>query len=594
LVLALCVLPLTAGRSAPPADQDCSPYYASTDLGALPGFEHTYAVAVNESSQVLCQALSEAGESRAFLWDGGVTTDLGTLDGASIVPYALNDSGQAVGAALESGGSTAFTWFQGVFAVLPTPDGFVGAEARAISNSGTVAGNVLDAGGGKHACLWEGGQPVLLPSLPGHTFAEANALNEVGQVAGTSFAVYDPAAPGHAGQGMAVVWQQGGVSAVGTLPGYSYSEAYGINDQGDVVGACFEAPAFRVGYVLRQGLLQPQGGSYPAATVVRAIDNHGRYAGEAGQDLSGEYGDTRFALDWQCGQPMPLSYSSPSVLSLQYRTVSGRNDAGQLVANATLQNEGDRAYLLTPTRSDLRVTMEVEQHSLVVGGTVSLRIKLSNLGPDPAFGPIVYFIAPTGSAILSSDFVTDTLWGDYNSFYAFLPDLPAGASHEGVVVLSIHSAGMQTATVSSTAPNESSSNGYRAVVSFAVPGTPLPELTGEWRTLDLTFPTNRPTGKGMARGVLNIYNLGSRDAAGVWVRLYVVEGPERRKRLLRRLRIGDLYAGYSNQFEISTRVRVRNGVTDARFLAEIDPDDQVLEAIESNNSALSAEIIPYE
>src|SRR6185503_13442543 len=61
-----------------------SPAYAAytlTDLGTLGG-SSSQAVAINEAGQIIGQSyLAGDAEQHAFVWQGGVMTDLGTLGG---------------------------------------------------------------------------------------------------------------------------------------------------------------------------------------------------------------------------------------------------------------------------------------------------------------------------------------------------------------------------------------------------------------------------------------------------------------------------------------------------------------------------------
>ena len=52
------------------------------DLGNLPGDDHIVALGINDSGQVVGDSSKASGsESHAFLWEGGVMSDLGTLGG---------------------------------------------------------------------------------------------------------------------------------------------------------------------------------------------------------------------------------------------------------------------------------------------------------------------------------------------------------------------------------------------------------------------------------------------------------------------------------------------------------------------------------
>jgi len=68
-----------------------------------------------------------------------------------------------------------------------------------------------------------------LGTLPGGTFSIAYGINNHGQVVGYS----DTAS----GEGHAFLWQKGEMTDLGTLPGGTFSIAYGINDGGQAVGA---------------------------------------------------------------------------------------------------------------------------------------------------------------------------------------------------------------------------------------------------------------------------------------------------------------------------------------------------------------------
>src|SRR5215211_5122081 len=98
---------LLEDRSVPSA-------YALTDLGVVGNWN---GYDLNEAGQVVGTFVNAAGQSRAFLWDDGVLTDLGTLGGDSSWAGGLNDAGQVVGYSRVAPGSTAtdaFLWENGV------------------------------------------------------------------------------------------------------------------------------------------------------------------------------------------------------------------------------------------------------------------------------------------------------------------------------------------------------------------------------------------------------------------------------------------------------------------------------------------------
>ena len=66
-----------------------------------------------------------------------------------------------------------------------------------------------------------------LGTLPGGTYSNAYGLNGSGQVVGGA---------DNASGYRAFLWSGGTMTSLGTLPGGSYSSAYGINGSGQVVG----------------------------------------------------------------------------------------------------------------------------------------------------------------------------------------------------------------------------------------------------------------------------------------------------------------------------------------------------------------------
>lgn len=70
-------------------------------LGSLGG-EFGFAWDLNNRGQIVGQSQTENGTVHAFLWQGGVLTDLGTRGGGWASLWALNNRGQAVGEATDA------------------------------------------------------------------------------------------------------------------------------------------------------------------------------------------------------------------------------------------------------------------------------------------------------------------------------------------------------------------------------------------------------------------------------------------------------------------------------------------------------------
>ena len=69
-----------------------------TDLGTLPGGTYSCATGINNNGQIVGYSNTASGPIHAFLYSGGKMTDLGTLPGGdNSEATGINDSGQIVG-----------------------------------------------------------------------------------------------------------------------------------------------------------------------------------------------------------------------------------------------------------------------------------------------------------------------------------------------------------------------------------------------------------------------------------------------------------------------------------------------------------------
>jgi len=142
--------------------------------------------AINEAGQVIGYSNTAGGQQHAFIWEGGVMTDLGTLGGSSSNAQAINEAGQAIGQSDMAGvGAHAFIWAGGVMTDLGTLGGSF-SYPLAINESGQVAGYSYLAGDASHhAFVWEGGAMTDLGTLGGSS-SNTQAINGAGQVLGYS------------------------------------------------------------------------------------------------------------------------------------------------------------------------------------------------------------------------------------------------------------------------------------------------------------------------------------------------------------------------------------------------------------------------
>jgi probable HAF family extracellular repeat protein len=304
--------------------------YWVTDLGALPSGSYSTASGINNSGQVVGYASTSSGAGHAFLYSGGIMTDLGATEATGI-----NNSGQVVGwATTSSGASHAFLYSGGIMTDLGT------TEATGINNSGQVVGfYVVGYPSDKiYAWLYSGGVRTNLGNLPGGTGSYAYGINDNGQVVGQGYNV-------SSGQQHAFLNSGGTMTDLGTLPGYPISSiAYGINNNGQVVGASVartNSHAF-----LYSGSTMTDLGTLPGGTggVAEGINNSGQVVGYASTSSGAGH-----AFLYSGGIMTDLNSLIPTNSSWTLGFAYGINDNGQIVGQGTSPSGQTHAFLLTFT-----------------------------------------------------------------------------------------------------------------------------------------------------------------------------------------------------------------------------------------------------
>ncbi len=169
-----------------------------TELGGLPDSWTTDASAINDAGQVVGSSGRFPYGMHAVRWENGQITTLGELGRGGSHAFAINDAGQVVGTSGEFHDPQAVIWDGGrVTALGDTGDiNFQSyafginenrqvVEARAVNNAKQVVGWATSARD-RHAVLWENGAITVLGTLPGHSSSEALAINDRGQIVGIS------------------------------------------------------------------------------------------------------------------------------------------------------------------------------------------------------------------------------------------------------------------------------------------------------------------------------------------------------------------------------------------------------------------------
>jgi hypothetical protein len=186
--------------------------------------------------------------------------------------FGINAHNDAVGAYLDASGNPhGFCMKAGAFTSVE-PAGAVLSQARAINDAGTVAGYYIEDTGAMHGFVFKNGQ-ITSFDVTGAVHSQVLGINNRGDIVGA----YDT---GDINTSIGFVWRNGRFTSFevpGSAPGTT--AAFGINDEGQVVGTYSDAQGnsygfLRIGGTYRAIDLPPGGG-----TLATGINEDGRVVG---------------------------------------------------------------------------------------------------------------------------------------------------------------------------------------------------------------------------------------------------------------------------------------------------------------------------
>ena len=311
------------------------------DLGTLGGNSAT-AYGLNDLGQVV--GSSETGKpgrsdltcprcpvSHAFLWEAGQMKDLDSGNAGNSAAYSINNAVQIAGVySAPDRDTSGFLYAEGKVTVLnQAPHGRV----NAINNAGQIVGDLAsEPASARQAFVWSAGAVADL----GRPGSEARAINDSGQVAGWTYL--------DGGSMHAFLYSGTSLTDLGTLGGKN-SMAYGIDNAGEVVGTSQTAGnGGQHAFLYRQGSMTDLGTLGGNDSQANGINDSGWIVG-----WSRTAGGTQRAFLWRTGRMVDLNGVVSTGSGIWLEEATAINAAGQIVANAS----NGHAYLIT-LPADLR------------------------------------------------------------------------------------------------------------------------------------------------------------------------------------------------------------------------------------------------
>jgi probable HAF family extracellular repeat protein len=331
--------------------------YAVVDLGTLGGTQ-SFALDVNDAGQVTGNARFDPSSSqlRAFLWDDGGMTNLGTLPAPPTDTFsrgfAVNNRGQVTG---ESGFSRAFLWEGGVMTPIPTLGANSAGFGADINDAGVIVGSSSN-GQAVRAFRYRLGELEAedLGTLLGtsNSFARAWAVNADGVVVGVSRNAINTTS-------QATMWTTEGPvnlfadAVVGppAVPGdpidpVAFSEALAVSDAVHVVGTARSTLGRNRAFLWHEGTIRDLGVLGQVHSEAKDVNASGHVVGFAGP-FAGFASFGGRAFRWRAGVLTDLNDRIPADSGWVLNSAEGVNRFGLIVGFGTLAGQ-TRAFLLQP------------------------------------------------------------------------------------------------------------------------------------------------------------------------------------------------------------------------------------------------------
>jgi probable HAF family extracellular repeat protein len=271
---------------------------------------------INASGVIVGRSRDAALRDHCVLWQGTtLIRDLGFIGSGNYCDaYGINDLGDIVGNANTVSGAQprGFLWRNGSFTQLVG----VASAAVDINNSGLIAGT-----NGGIAAVWRNGVIETLPALAGGTvYNHVTDLNNNGDVVGYG------QSPSGVHMDTPILWRGGTAIDLGRWPGGTESRAYGMNDNGQIVGEGNLVDG-GPGHALMWTVSAPSTNTAPvvnlAATSATTI-NRGGSVTFVGNFSDLDAGPWTYTFDWGNGTTSGTAASPGSIAATRTYASTGR------------------------------------------------------------------------------------------------------------------------------------------------------------------------------------------------------------------------------------------------------------------------------
>jgi len=378
----LCRLALAAGICLTPTLRaqvatNLATAYRVVDLGALPGgVDISYAQAVNDVGQVIGESGEVAGgpaDYQGFFWD---TTNgmvgLGNFGSWSYV-YGLNDQGTVVGCSGDPSSYLPFSWsLTGGLQDLGAIAGYSAGRVTGISDSGAISCDYFDydVGNSGHTYLLANGITNWIGSISQDSWTWSQAMNNKNEIIGFIGPPPDEA----------FFWSpSAGIVGLGSMEGYTNSQAAGINDASQVVGACSNPNGTSAAFIWTS-----EAGMAQLPLGVTGGSNYFAYHINSGGIVCGDcqIAGANRAVAWPPGKDaVDLNTLVPDLTGwVSILAATAMNSAGVIVGSGLRSNGVTHACILYPLAAPA-ITVQPTNQTVMAGMTVTFQVVATGSGP---------------------------------------------------------------------------------------------------------------------------------------------------------------------------------------------------------------------